>query len=90
MAENLKSEQAFICCTCNNMQLGGGTETKVHLETVHGITQFQGMKEMIMHMDGRDWYESQYHWKIPKGDETVELIQSVRTQRSKRDKMLWG
>ncbi len=56
-----------------------------HLENVHGIKEMKGRKQMLCHMDGADWFQSDYEYTI--GD--VKLNQSIRCKRNEEDRMYW-
>jgi hypothetical protein len=79
----------FICttngCDATVMDFDQMVE---HLKTVHGvdIETVKGIKRMIMHLDGREWFETRYSWVI--GEITLE--QQVRHQREANDPMRGG
>lgn len=74
-------QRDFTCQTCNSeaMQFG---EIRKHLVDVHQ-SDGKGTKQMISHMDGRDWYGSVYRWAF--GD--VIVIESITAEREKDDPM---
>jgi len=59
---------------------------KQHLTEKHGITEMKGNRSMVMHVDGSDWFQSNYAWTI--GEK--QFTQSARTKRSEEDMMYWG
>lgn len=77
----------FICQTCDpdGKKEYSFEEIVQHLADVHGIdTKTQKCKrEMLMHLDGRDWYQSNYRLDFGRG---VILINYVRNNRSKAER----
>jgi hypothetical protein len=71
--------QVFICSNCN-LELSDGKQAAEHLKVVHGIKNTQGTRTMILHIDGSNFYESQYEWII--GD--VKLVEVCHNERKPR------
>lgn len=67
------------------MEIDGFIE---HMKTVHGLEKekLQGQKQMVMHLDGKDWYASTYQWTF--GD--VSVIENSRYERDEESRMYWG
>lgn len=57
-----------------------------HLKT-HGIDPqtAKGNRQMTMHMDGSNWWQSTYQWTL--GD--LHFTQSIRSEREKNDPMMF-
>jgi hypothetical protein len=61
---------------------------KAHLETEHGVTSWSGKKQMVSHVDGRDYFSSVYEWTLTAGDGSdVVVIESAWAERAKDDPM---
>lgn len=59
-------------------------EVMKHLEEVHGLQRpLKGSREMIQHIDGREYFQSDYKWTIGE----LVLYQSVRSVRDEDDMM---
>ena len=79
-----KQFDVFICETCDpegkveysRVQVGS------HLLDVHGIDIkiVKCRRDMLMHLDGRDWYQSNYRYDFGSG---VTLINYTRNKRGK-------
>lgn len=56
-----------------------------HLKEVHGIDPkiARCSREMIMHLDGRNWFQSNYKWII----DGKKFINFVRIKRNKNTRM---
>ena len=76
----------FKCLTCEGEPEFTPTELKEHLEGVHGITETKGHRKMIFHLDGEDFFQSDYEWEL----DGVKLVQQVRCKRRGIDKALWS
>lgn len=70
MGKAAKGSRTFFCETCKPKD-GSEPEMdvealKVHMQTVHGVDVLatQGTREMLMHMDGRDFYQSNFRWTV--------------------------
>jgi hypothetical protein len=61
-------------------------EFKHHAFSVHGLKsdQFKGKKQMVMHLDGSQWFSSTYKWTLDSG---LEFSQFTKMARSKDDPM---
>ena len=82
----MKNINNFICnCSPGVMNQKQFME---HLKTVHNIDgeNIKGTRKMIMHMDGRDWYSSEYLWTLESG---VIFTQYCKNKRSKNDPMYY-
>lgn len=61
-------------------------EFKHHAFSVHGLKsdQFKGRKQMVMHLDGAQYFQSTYKWTLDSG---LEFHQLVKCARAKDDPM---
>lgn len=76
----VSSYNVFQCCEQEFTQ----KEVIAHLKEVHQIdTSAPGTRRMIRHIDGKDFFRSDYEWKF--GD--LVLHQSVQQERAKDDMM---
>lgn len=73
------------CMACDGEPEFSQGAMREHLASVHGIDArtTQGTRKMLMHMDGRNWFQTNYQFDI-KG---VTLINFCRQRRSRRDPM---
>jgi len=78
----------YKCITCDDGKEYSQSEIQKHLKEVHRIdpAKVKGTKEMVMHMDSRDWYASEYKIKI----RNVELKNETCDKRSKESRAYWG
>jgi hypothetical protein len=76
----------FKCLSCEGEPEFTPGELREHLKTVHNITEAKGNRRLVFHLDGSDFFQSDYEWKI--GD--VKLAQQVRCKRRGLDKALWA
>jgi hypothetical protein len=89
MAEELqKKEMSFNryqCLVCEGHPQFEHVEMMKHIQEVHQIdpkaTKFS--RRMTMHLDGRDWYQSNYEWQH--GD--LVFAQYARNPRNKKTKL---
>lgn len=61
-------------------------EFKHHLFEVHNLKsdQLKGKKQMMMHMDGQQWFSSQYEWALETG---LKFYEFTKMARAKDDMM---
>jgi hypothetical protein len=59
---------------------------KNHCAEVHNLSadQLKGKKQMMMHMDGTQWYSSTYEWTLEGG---LKFHQFCKNARAKDDPM---
>lgn len=59
-----------------------------HIQKVHGIDpkHVTGKRNMLMHLDGADYYSSQYEWEI----NGLKFYQSTCNKRTGEDAAYWG
>lgn len=85
--ENLRKNPVnnFSCCD----KVFTFNEFKEHLASDHKLTpdQFNGKKQMMMHMDGDYWFSYNYQWELETG---LKFSQYVMMARSKDDTMRYG
>lgn len=74
--------QNFTCQTCNSEAMTI-EELKQHLAEVHG-SDGKGIKLMISHIDGCDFFSTAYQWVLAGG---VVVIESITMRRDKDDPM---
>jgi len=75
--------RTFKCITCD--QILDGSKTAIdHLKIVHAIDSPKGTKQMILHMDGRDWYQSNYLWLFGE----IEMLEIRISKRIKVNTIL--
>lgn len=76
----------WTCVSCQDKPTMPHAEMIQHLLEKHGLQKpLQGTKQMLMHLDGTDWYSSTYSWKIGE----VELQEFWQCPRRKDDMMRW-
>lgn len=80
MTENI---HYFVCSTCNDGLQMTQIQAVEHLKSEHNATETKGNRQMTLHLDGRDWYQSNYQWTI--GD--VQLLEVCRNKRRYDDMM---
>lgn len=78
--EPVKASNKFRCCETN---FDGVEAMKAHLKEVHNLTETQGRREMISHIDCRDSFHSEYKWTIAE----VVFYQFTTNPRHKHDPM---
>ena len=88
MAGDLQNkEKAFnvwACLTCEEKPTLTQGQVMEHLRDVHGVPPGTlGNRNMVTHLDARDWYQTNYQVEIG----GVQLTQSVRNPRSKRNQI---
>lgn len=83
-----KATRDFYCETCKQKDAMTLDAMKEHFRAVHQIdvTKTKGTREMVMHLDGTDFYESNYVWTF--GD--VKMVEATWNPRSKADRALWS
>ena len=78
----------FICNECKGKPM---TQKNFmdHLREVHKLDpdKLKGHSKRLMHMDGKDWYSSEYLWTLESG---LTFNQYCRNQRSKNDPMRYN
>ena len=78
----MKQQRNFTCQTCNSDAMSF-EEIRKHLAEVHQ-SDGKGTKQMISHIDGRDFYSTAYQWTFP---DDVIVIESITKKREKDDPM---
>ena len=51
-----------------------------HMKTAHGLVKPSGLRQMSMHLDGTNWFQTVYDWDIADGK--VKATQDVLCKRS--------
>jgi uncharacterized protein YlaI len=79
----------FCCSVCKDAKPMVFEEFKHHLFDVHKIKadQLKGKKQMVMHMDGAQWFSSSYQWELETG---LKFTQFTKMARAKDDMMRFG
>ena len=80
-----KEWNLFRCLSCENKPEFTPKEIIVHLETVHNITKMTGIRNLICHLDGKDFYQDDFSWEVS----NVKLTQQIRRKRRGESKRLW-
>lgn len=77
----------FWCETCRQTDAQGMTkkEAIAHLLAIHKLKTPTGKKQMVMHLDGEKFYESQYKWIFGK----VEMSELYHGTRVGEDRAIW-
>lgn len=77
----------WICLTCQPNPELEQKEMMEHMRTVHFIdtSNTRGHRQMMMHLDGSDFFSSQFEWEIG----GLKFIQSTCNKRSAKDAMRW-
>lgn len=80
-----KSFDVWKCMSCEGEPEFSRGEVAKHALEVHGVdiktVKFQ--REMLMHLDGREWFQSNYEWKV----DSMTLVNYSRSPRAKNDMM---
>lgn len=73
------------CMSCEGEPEFGHVEMMKHLQEVHGFNPktTKGSRQMTLHLDGRDWYQTNYRWEI----NGLVFMQFVRNARNKHTRM---
>ena len=83
MGGKTKPCNVFICQSCAGSPEFESDKMLEHLQAVHGTSDTtKYMREMIVHMDGEEWYESQYQWTEAGKEDGVRFQQLVRSLRN--------
>lgn len=77
----------FQCEGCKEQPQFDAKDLAGHLKEVHGldVKHVRNKKTMVMHLDGRDFYQSNYRFDLI--DAGFSLFQYVRNKRRKDDPM---
>lgn len=72
----------FRCGECKEANEMEFKEFKEHLLSVHTLKadQLKGKKQMVLHMDGAQWYSSTYEWTLEVGLKFTEFFQKARAK----------
>ncbi len=81
MDKTADSFNIWQCESCEGQPEFEQADFEKHLKEVHGIDpkDMRGSRSMVLHIDGRDWYQTNYEWVI-KG---LAFLQSCRNKRNK-------
>lgn len=83
--DNRAQFNAWWCETCGDGKEYSQPEIVAHLKDAHGVdaATTKGTKQMVMHLDGRSWFQTNYAVTIA----GVRLSNVVRCKRAKDDPM---
>jgi len=70
--------QLFFCIDCQSQEMNYN-QMKVHFRDVHHIEDPNGPRELILHLDGSGFYQTQYRWTI----QNITLIEIFTHQKDK-------
>ncbi len=77
-----------ICQTCEDHPEISWNDFMEHCQQKHGVTKnSEGKKEMLMHLDGSDFYEWWYNCKF---DDKVVFTEIQRSKRTREDLRIWS
>jgi len=91
MAGQLQSKELFFdnwqCNECEGQPTFPHGQMVKHLKEVHQIDlkTAKGTQEMTMHLDGREWYQTNYEIEI----DGKKFARFVRNERAADDMMRW-
>ncbi len=89
MADELQktslSFNRWKCLECKGEPEFEHADMMKHMQDVHQIDtkNAKGTKQMSMHLDGRDWYQTNYNVEI----NGMKFLNLVRNKRNKRTRM---
>lgn len=77
----------WVCTVCKDNPEFEHKDMMQHMSAVHNIDvkNTKGRKSMLMHLDGSDYFSSQYEWEI----NGMKFLQTTCSKRSKQDAMYW-
>lgn len=79
-----RSSNRWVCVTCNSKSMTQN-KMKSHLDSDHGISgDLKGSRQMLIHIDGRDFFASDYNWVFETNKGEVNAVQKTVTPRAKR------
>lgn len=71
----------FWCKSCGGEGKGMSVEDmRRHLAEVHLLKEFTAMRTLVLNVDGRDFFEQRYTWRMAGG---VEVSQAIRGRKGK-------
>ena len=79
------SFDVWKCMSCEGEPEFERPEAMRHMQEVHGIDTktAKGSRKMLMHLDGRDWFQSNYEITI----NGLVFVNYCRSRRAKNDMM---
>lgn len=84
LKRKIVASNTFWCLTCNDDKEMTPEQAKDHLKSVHSIGgEIKGFKRMTMHVDGSDYFKSNYEWVI----DGIKLHQ--HTMNPRKDRSMW-
>lgn len=78
----------YWCDTCDDGIEYDTAGIKNHLKEKHGVTETKGVRKLITHMDGRDFFISKYEILIS-GPGGVQLQMESINKRTGEDAEYW-
>lgn len=84
-------QNSWWCENCKSEEMTHD-QMKAHIQEKHGLdpAKTKGMKSMLLHMDGRDWFSYQWQWTLNGEKENVVLTQSTISPRAEDDMMRYA
>lgn len=75
----------YACLNCKGVDGLSLDAMKAHLKEVHGfdVSGVKVSKKMLMHMDGADWFSSQYEITIK---DDLKILQNSCNKRNRSDR----
>ena len=84
--KKVETYDIFQCQACEDKPEMERTQIKEHLEKVHNVTETNGAKRMIQHLDGLEWFGGTDAWTIG----GIEIVNFYRYERAEDDMMRWA
>lgn len=80
------------CESCQMKKKMTQEQMKAHVLEKHGFdaSKTKGMRSMLMHMDGADWFAWQWQWTLNGPNGNVVLTQSTVSPRAQDDMMRYA
>lgn len=84
-----KSSNLFLCHEHQDLEPMNFSDFKVHLVSKHDVRpdQINGTKQMMSHIDGRDYFTSIYEITLTNG---LKFTQSITSERAADDMMRYA
>ena len=89
----MKAEERRYGCFWTCLNCAGHPEFEhaammKHVQEVHGINPktMKGKRQMTIHMDGKDFYSSQFEWEL----NGLKFLQSTCEKRTGEDAAYWA
>ena len=88
----MKEYNVFFCESCEDKTEFEHKAFIAHITEKHGFKEgLEGMRSMILHVDGRDYYKSKFGWEIKISDsQKINFTQETCNIRGKDDMMRYA